>query len=296
MAESDLELSLYDKAVHNMLQMGWTLDEIKDLPEDNVLEYADALSFSKNTKYLCYYLDDNNKEQVVEMAKDKFDYCTNKKKDEMSSKISVSEMSSDGKLSLSNIWNSSSDLDKYNSTNYLKQDQYLTWIGNNTFYNSYRWEWLISPKNTKKDVFYLTHDANTTMLQNSESFVYKYDLTRSNDSVIAETYQVNKPDTYAHDGTYGLAYTVDLKDEEANLSSSGFCYSRYTNHRGYMLYKTKLNNTNNISTAAAGGYKHCTFALVVKLSVTIKGILSVSVDPSYAYVNETPGTYCSVNK
>ncbi len=294
--KSDIPKSRYEQAVDNMLKMGWTMDEINDLPEKNVLEYTNALSFSKNTKYLCYYLDENNQEKVVEMPKNKFDYFTNQKKSELaSSENGVSEMSSSGKLELSEIWNSSSDLDKYNSTNYLKQDQYLTWLGNNTLHNSYRWEWVILPQNTKKDVFYLVHEPNTTMVQNSQSFVYKYDLTRSNDTIIAGTYQVDTPDTYEYDGTSGVAYTLDLKDAEASLSSSGHCYSRYTNHRGYMSYQTVINNTGTVATSAAGGYRHCTLMWVVTPSITFMD-MDISISPSYAYVNETPGTFCSVKK
>ena len=136
--KSDIPKSRYEQAVDNMLKMGWTMDEINDLPEKNVLEYTNALSFSKNTKYLCYYLDENNQEKVVEMPKNKFDYFTNQKKSERaSSENGVSEMSSSGKLELSEIWNSDSETTKFNDTNYLKQDQYLTWLGNNTFHNSF---------------------------------------------------------------------------------------------------------------------------------------------------------------
>ena len=289
------ETSNYDVAVSNMLQMGWSMKEIADLPEKMILDYADAQSTSKSTKYFCYCADESDEEYIVEMKKDQFDYHVNQEKSKINDGADVTQLSSTGKLAISNIWSTSTDLNQYNSTGYLKQDQYLAWEGNNTFLNSYRWEWVIHPVNTREDVFYLTHQDNTTMIQDSENYVYKYDFALSNDTIVSETYESYTPVTYSYDGTSGVAYTVNLKDPEAYVASDGFINYRYTNHRGYMSYRTVLNNSNVTATSAAGGYIHCTKIPIVSPSVSFSG-LDVSVSPSYAFVDETPGTYCSTRK
>ena len=289
------QLSNYEKAISNMLQMGWAMNEINDLPREKVLEYAAAQSSTRSSQYLCYSIDELNQEHVVEMKKDEFDYCVNREKRKFQNGNDVTKLSSSGKLMISNIWSTASDTNQYNSTGYLKQDQYLTWMGNNTFSNSYRWEWVIQPENTKKDVFYLMHQSNTTMVQDSEYYIYKYDYTRNNDTVVVKTYESTTPVTYKYENTSGVAYTVDLKDAEEYLASDGYCYHRYTNHRGYMSYSTVINNSSAVATSAAGGYLHCKWAWVVSPGVSLDG-LSISISPSYAYEEETPGTYCSTKK
>ena len=175
----NLSQNEYDIAVNKMLQMGWSSKEIADLPYDDIIDYAEAISYSKNSQFLRYYIDDNNIEQVTSISENLFDFETNFEKSKTNKVNKIAGMSSDGKLEISPIWNSSSETNVYNSTGYLKQDQYLTWLGNNTYFTSYRWEWVIQTENTKKDVFYICNQMDLTPIEGTESYVYKYDFTET---------------------------------------------------------------------------------------------------------------------
>lgn len=51
----NLSQNEYDIAVNKMLQMGWSSKEIADLPYDDIIDYAEAISYSKNSQFLRYY-------------------------------------------------------------------------------------------------------------------------------------------------------------------------------------------------------------------------------------------------
>lgn len=244
-----------DIAVSNLLKMGWTMDEINDLNENEILKYKDVLDYDTAESYICTYVDENNEENLVSVSKDVYDHILSKNETEKNTPATeLSDMSSNGKLNISPIW-SSEYYDSYAFEGKLKQKANLTWMGNNTYFTNYRCEWEHEPNVQNKDIMYIYNGGMKAKL-NTTYFVYKY--TSRIDGIFERVIEhdnyndsIGNIKIYRYPG--GIGYVFKFNSEEYVED----CADGTDTHRMYMSHDLNINEGQN-SVVTNAGYYHNT--------------------------------------
>lgn len=260
-------------AVSNLLKMGWTMTEISDLSEDEILKYSNVVSYETSESYICSYTDENNEEQVVSVPKDVFDHVVSKSKakENENAGIEISNMSSNGKLSISPIW-SSEYYDAYVFSGKMSQKANLTWMGNNTYFSNYRCEWVTEPNVKWRDIMYICNNGGLNLQTDTAYFVYKYYVTLSTTGErFEEVHEYGNTSRFITKSMYdnGIGYKFEL-DGGTTMSSSGSQYRSTDTHRMYMSHNLTVKSGYN-SVVTSAGYYHATSKLA---TTDITGITS----------------------
>ncbi len=257
------QYSDYDLSVSNLLKMGWTMAEISDLSEDEILKYSDIINYQTAENYICSYSDENNEEHLVSVPKDVFDHVISKNntEEDKNAKVEISSMSSSGKLNISPIW-SSEYYDSYAFDGKMKQTANLTWKGNNTYFSNYRCEWVEEPSVQWREAIYICNNGGLNPSFSTSYFVYKYNRYRNlmseevwrewkNNDVIGEGYLEQKT------SKNGVGYTFDFSKD---IIGSDDFLTETRNHRIYMSNSYTVNPGYN-SVVTCAGYYHATSIL-----------------------------------
>ena len=255
------QYSDYDLAISNLLKMGWSMSEINDLPESEILKYSNVISFETAENYLCTYIDEENEEKIVSVPKDVYDHIINKENiDKDNADSELSNMSSNGKLSISPIW-SSEYYDSYAFDGKMSQRANLTWMGNNTYFTNYRCEWTENPNVMWKDIMYIYNGGMNAKMDTSY-FVYKYErpFYSSNTQILeysATTETNGKIKRYPYNTGIGFVFQLfNPGHVYENGSQQDYTHS----HRMYMSYDLDIWAGRN-SVVTCAGYYHSTSVL-----------------------------------
>lgn len=278
-----------DKAIKVLVDSGWTYKDIDDLlTEDALLEFSNAKSLGSSVKYIKV-----TEDEVVEMSKE-----------EMMTKVKELKKERDA------IALSEGDLVTLRSPGDTIQDPVITTDGYMSYYVqtydlgggeymlSARYEWLINPNNRREDVFGLGHDVNLTQLSTyTPYYVYKTDITdkKANGTAVNYTYETNTPNGMAKD-VGGTVVKQDLRNNATNASTNlphGIVSRTAENHRGYLQYKVKVNNTSVTSVSIYSEYLHQQYGLSVSPSISYPLGASIGVSSASKFKRMSPNPYLS---
>lgn len=289
------QYSDYDLAVSNLLRMGWTMDEINDLPEEEILKYSNVISFETSENYLCTYIDEDGCEQTVAVSKDMYEYTRAKTANKESiTDNKLSKMSSNGKLSITPIW-SSENYSSYAFSNKMSQKANLTWKGNNTYFANYRCEWETEPNVQWRDAVYICNNSGLDPSFSTSYFVYKYDRYRNlmNEEVWREwkdNYVIGDGYLVQETSKNGVGYVFDFSED---IIGNDDYISETSNHRIYMSNSYAVNSGYN-SVVTSAGYYHATSKLantkiddITSTGVTLNSNLFIELCDPTLYLNAT---------
>lgn len=124
--------------------------------------------------------------------------------------------------------------------------------------------WLVNPLYKLTDVLGLSMNPNLTYVQNTEFAVYNRTCGYLNPYTQSDFYF-----TANTKSTTGLAFNIDLKAYSDDNSVSAY------DHRGYMIFNVRKNNSTATSTNAFGHYSHLYNTINFSVSIST-GAMSVS--------------------
>ena len=165
--------------------------------------------------------------------------------------------------------------------------------GNGEYVLSARYEWLINPNFTDVDVFGLGHDSNLTQLSDYDVYYrYKVDATHTMGVTVTKTTdEYTVPDGISIDDG-GTVVKQDLSDNAFTSSGDG---TAFTNHRGYLQYRVRVNNSNVNTVAVYAEYLHQQHIISVSPSISYPAGASIGVSSASKFKRMSPNPYLSVD-
>ncbi len=274
-----------EEATQVLLQSGWTQEEIDDmLTEEIILEYKDVQpavvserKFFKVTEEGTYEITQDVCEREVALVKEL-------KEAEQTGGVMHRTVIPGGTTGTDTVVTTDGYLEYYVSAYNAGGGEYIL---------SARYEWLISPWNRKIDVFGLGHDSNLTQLDDyGYSYVYKYDYKVVNGNNINElTAEVNTPTGISIDDG-GTVVKQELKNDIVVVDGPS---ETYYNHRGFLQYRARVNNSNVNTVAVYAEYLHQEGAVQVSPSISYPASGSISVTYSTFFNRMSPNPYLSID-
>ena len=233
------QLSQREVTINMLLEAGWSMAEIEECLTEEQLEDFDqnARYMQNSTTYSVNTIDENGEMVSTGMSRQQFDYELNQINDDPAEVKEPTNLSSSGVLELQTlagpVYDGNSGFHEPDKAggSYLKQQFWVTWMGNNRYLTSYRYEWETEPFNKSNDVFGIIWDNNITRGASTgfTTYTYKY-------SYNGKQYTVNSPVAQGNEinGTYCV---VDLKNGN-ELNGDAFY-----DLMGYLQINTYINNT-----------------------------------------------------
>jgi len=276
------------KGMRVLLNSGWTVEEINDLLSDKAIKsFANAKPAKTTEKKYFKVSEDSTVEVSRAQALSGANEANKQDKIDMALKLMVPNVKD------SNIAYAVGDIEK---KDVVTTDGYLEYyaqsydLGNGEFILSARYEWLKEPINRKEDVFGLGHDTNLTQVSSFEPyFVYKTDITEVvNGRITNKEYVTNTPDGIKID-TGGTVTKHDMYNDF--YSQTYTCLAE--NHRGYLQYKVKVNNSNVNTVAIYTEYLHQESTFSVSPAISYPAGAAISINYSTKFKAMSPNPYLS---
>ena len=264
----------HKKAISVLTNAGWEENDIYDmLSEEEILTYADVESVVTSEKKY-YKVSDT---QTTEISENQCHYEINKIKKDFIANLTPQNSG----ISVCSMVIGDTVKDETKTT-----DGYFTYYvqayrkGSVTFILSARYEWLISPKNRKIDVFGLGHDTNLTKNISSSDvhYVYKADITNLADGT-TYTYQTTNADEMKV-GIGGVVVKQKLNSDPTAV-----------NHRGYLRYDAVKNNSTATAFEIFAEYYHQQTTIQVSPVISFPSGGSISVSPSESFKFMSPNPH-----
>ncbi len=304
-----------DLVISKLLNAGWSMQQINDLPDSELMTYKDGQVVSHDTRY--YRLSSQKKE--VEVADEKTkkkktvlvpiegtskttelseEQCMaevqlwNESHNELQNSNDISTMSS----SVSNINLTPMSYDNGNASStdadgWIKVDIYATYISGSKYKLTGFWTWLTTPGYRLTDVFGLGHDSG--LIHTNDAVFAYYSASRkyyvgwdSESPAYYDTYYTESYSNLAVDDG-GDCVSFNLMDD-TNLGAND---SYYTSHRGGMSYYVNVNGTATRYTMVYGKYAHQKWAWNVSPSISWPLSVGFSVSPSSYFDYLSPNPY-----
>ena len=299
------ELSPKEKAIALLLESGWKINEIYDcMSEEEILEYANALSIEGKRTYIAAYHNEEN-DIKIELSRQQFDYYSNVSE---KAECDLSDMSSNGMIELQQMQNNEKDVGGMSAhqilmntnTCYLRQDLYATWMGNNRYLTSYRCEWMKMPNNQYKDAFGISFDEQLMFRDEKlTSYVYKCGspLNNSTDDVLVEKSSPEKVNFFKQ-GVYCQEFIYPY-DELTNYEiGGGISHPPIDHARAYMKTNVYINDTAPTQQYFRfwSFYYHAKREITCNLSISLLPNVSagISISPTGYHVQEDQHRYIYV--
>lgn len=271
------------KATNVLLQSGWTQDEIDDLlTEEALLEYTDASpAIVSEKKY--FRVGQDGVEELTEVQCKKDLEIIEALQVEPGSRVSPASKIPVGGLETDEVTTTDGYMVYYASVYSAGNDEYIL---------SARFEWLKSPFFTDTDVFALGFGANLTRLDDHDVYyIYKADYKKGYESQTPTgTYERNLAQVDVKYDSGGVIISQDLATGAWGAPGSGISYS---NHRGFLQYRVKVNNAAATMASIHVFYYHQQHILSVSPSVSWPRSASLSVSPASKFKEMTPNPYVS---
>lgn len=265
--------------------MGFSQEEINDLPDSEILKYKDAKLVGKSQKYyrVDYELSDEGKElkdkHVTELSEEQCLKEVEEFKKEQAKKIL--NLKSNSLSIMSNSFRIMSNYDSKSTSkttpNWIKLTTYATYkSGTRYFFSNYA-QWLTDPYYHMVDVLGIGHTTAISETPGTEYFYYKWDKTLSNGT--KTTYTTTSTSATCCDPG-GMAFKFTLTPHGDNRTYS------ISNHRVYMSYYGYVTPTNyNGYFNIYGNYAHNENGWVAYPSISYPYGGSISVQPTNYYDN-----------
>lgn len=265
-----------EDAIQTLLEGGWTKEEIDDFMTDEaLLQYAGATLVESSEKYL--KVSENG---VTEISKN---VCLEEVK-EVQRQIVQEQMMIEMTPSVSP--QAIDEETTHDGYMVLNVQAFLSSVPS-VYVLSARYEWLIEPDDRKVDVFGLGFSTQLTRTQETPYYVYKADVTKRLGAAVLEAWTYETSSGIRTSDSGGVAYSQQLYEDTYAYQMS----ERATNHRGYIQYKAKVNNTSATMASVYAEYFHQDTFFSVAPSVSYPWGASLSVTPSSKFVEMTPNPY-----
>lgn len=272
-----MDLNTHQRAVNNLLNSGWTTEDIKDLlTEEALLTYADVLDISSTEKY--YKITETFPSNKLGFYSLSSSDIINTKVTEMNKSdfYSEVELHKTMKRNLMRSFTNSKEVTTYDG--YMKMRVSKSKINTKNYQISFKAEWLIPPKNTKIDIIGLGHDG--TLCKNSDYDTYfsynaKFDYydvygipSEKNQKFVSYEPEGLNNDTYGTVIKYNL-----LNDRRCAGTGDNLRYSmRVKSHKIYMHYRVIVNNTDTTDVSIQGNYFHQQKTISVSPSISYTSV------------------------
>ena len=287
-AAVDIE-DMRSRAIDVLVASGWNEEEIEDLiPEDALLEYADALpAVASQEIYVKVGVDDNGETFVEEMSPSECIAEAAEVKQQRD--VAVQQQL----LGVSTL----ADKDEVTT-----DDGYMVYYvqalpsasDSDVYILSARYEWLVEPSDRDIDVFGLGHSSQLDQLGSSSDVYYRYKadvyMVTAGQRYLAEYYEVEEP-TGINVDNGGTVVKQDLYD---NTSGMGYVV-KAENHRGYIQYQAEVNSTTATRVSVYAEYLRQEAFFSVSPSISYPLGASISVSDEDKFVRLSPNPYLSFN-
>ena len=285
-----------EKAISNLINAGWTMNEINDfLNDEELLKYSDCGKIVSETHYVRieHQAQNSNSDGENAISGDKknieTDCAVNLTKDEFFKEVNEKKSEKAAAKATLSSYDDGSD-DHTTSDGYLRYTLSASYGGNSAYSLSLRYQWYITPGTRATDVIGLGHgDALTQTTSATNVYnVFKADYAEYPGST--GTLENSGKKVIADNG--GTAISFDLP---ANYASDAYTVT-YSNFRGYMRYDAVITYPTmaNQSCGIYGIYKHQALGVKFNPSIGYPSGGTLSVSPSLNYVAETPNAYFAI--
>lgn len=256
-----------------LLNAGWELAQIEDLISDKeLLDYADVITVNSSEKKY-YKVTDT---QTTELTESQCFYEINELKRDFITNLTT-ENSGISALSISPGDTLKDEI--YTSDGYFTYFVQAYYKGGGKFILSARYEWLISPKNLRIDVFGLGHGNTLTKNISSSDvhYVYKADIPDLTNGT-TYPYQTTVPDETKIDAG-GVVVKQKLNGDPTGV-----------NHRGYLRYDAVTSESTVKAFEAFAEYYHQQgiYSVSPSISFPLGGGVSISNSSFFKLMSPNP--------